>query len=195
MCDMVTKPTGRRRGRPRLPLRNDPERYLLAYFVAQCRLKKPGMSDREIALTLTAVRYGEIANEPEYVTNFVTSSGPVGFEYAVSIVHGDEESSEPRNESAFHARADDLARKARRKLNEDLGSDDGSWLLNMSNAWIVTLAGEPFDGAMRLASAFCLVEREIAFFYRVVQPIIQSRFDLGPVPHFTMPDFIPHEAA
>src|SRR5208337_343712 len=112
-CNMVTKPTGRPRGRPRLPLREDPERYLIAYYQAQCCLLGPGAS-RGVALSIAMVRYGELVNDPENVKTFTTASGPVVFHYSKGTVRGDEGSSHPRDSSAFHPRADDLARKARR---------------------------------------------------------------------------------
>jgi hypothetical protein len=38
---MVTKPTGRQRGRQPLALRDDPERYPIAYFVARLTVSSP----------------------------------------------------------------------------------------------------------------------------------------------------------
>ena len=140
---MVTKPTGRRRGRPRLPLRDDPERYWVARFLAQCELKGPGMTDRQIALAMTAVRYGEAVADSENVGNLATASGPVDFKYVKdSGLRGREDSKEPRNRSAFHPRADDLLRKARH-LRSSHDQDDCKWLVAMREAWVQTLSGSP----------------------------------------------------
>jgi hypothetical protein len=191
---MVTKPTGRRRGRPRLPLRNDPERYWVARFLAECELKRPGITDRKIALAMTAVRYGEAVDDFENVKNLTTASGPVDFKYVKDSIRGREDSKEPRNRSAFHRRADDLLRKARR-LWSSHDQGDCKWLVAMREAWVRTLSGSPEKFALQAASSLCLVAGEIPFFYRALQPIIHFRFHGGPVPGFSAPDFIPHSAA
>jgi hypothetical protein len=200
-CDMVTKPTGRRRGRPRLPLRDDPERYWVARFLAECELKGPGMTDRQIALAMTTVRYGEVVNDSENVKNLVTASAAVAFKYAKGdarypsdTVRGEEDRKQPRYRSAFHPRADDLLRKARR-LWSGHDADDCKWLVAMREAWVRTLSGFPEKFALQSASSLCLVAGEIPFFYRALQPIIHFRFHGGPVPSFSAPDFIPHDAA
>lgn len=63
---MVTKPTGGPEGRPRLPLRDDKDRYAIAYFAAQRRIAgKRNFSTRDIALELTKLRHGKVVNTPK----------------------------------------------------------------------------------------------------------------------------------
>lgn len=75
ICDMVTKPTGRARGRPPLPLREDPERHWIAHFYAACRLKPPEESDRTIALRTVAQRFGQTSVVSKTV-DLLLDSGP-----------------------------------------------------------------------------------------------------------------------
>lgn len=200
-CDMVTKPTGRRRGRPHLRLRDDPERYWIARFLAECDLKGPGMTDRGIALMMTAVRYGEVANDSENVKNLVTASGAVAFKYAKGdvrypsgTVRGEEDRKQPRYRSAFHPRADDLLRKARR-LWSGHDADDCKWLVVMREAWVQALSGPEFKASLLAASSLCLFAGETPFFHRVIGPIIEARFGLRPASGFTAPEFNPYDAA
>ena len=192
---MVSKPTGRPKGRPPLPLREDPERYWLSRYAAECLLS-PSVSDRGIAVMMTAVRFGELTYVSE-AAKLGNPEGVLGFRFASPDVRGRAggASESRRNSSAFHPRADDLARKARRLLNNDCGADDGRWFLAMTQAWIATLAVKAFKAAWLLASSRCFVAGEIAFFKRVMEPIIESRFQLGPEPRFSAPDFIPHDSA
>ncbi len=113
---MVSKPTGRPRGRPRLPLRDDPQRHWIARYVTECLLS-PGVSDRGIAVMMTAVRFGELCHVSD-AAKLGDPNGVLEFRYASRDVRGREggASESRRNSSALQPRADDLARKARRWL-------------------------------------------------------------------------------
>jgi hypothetical protein len=153
------------------------------------------MSDRGIALAMTAMRYGEVVDDPENLKNLATASGPVRFIFAHAKhqVRGTKGSKEPRDATAFHVRADDLARKARRVSGSN--EDDARWLLAMAEAWMASLAGKSLRDAWLYASSRCRVAGETAFFKKVLEPIIEYRFQLRlEEPCFSPPDFNPHDA-
>jgi hypothetical protein len=150
---------------------------------------------RGVALALAMVRYGELVDVPKNLANFAQSR-PAIFNYAKkSNVRGVEGSKEPRNTSAFHPRADDLERKARRLGVKGMDTDDGRWFAQMGNAWIAALGVNSLEAAKDLALRSCSAVGETPFFERVLNPIIESRFGRCPEPHFSIPDFIPHEPA
>jgi len=80
-------------------------------------------------------------------------------------------------------------------LSQHVGTDDGRWFVAMTQAWTATLAVKSLSAALLLASSRCFVAGENAFFKRVMEPIIESRFQLRPEPRFSAPDFIPHTSA
>ena len=186
--DMVSKPTGRPRGRPALPLQIDPERYWIALFYAGFRLRPPGASQREIALRWAALRYGVLALDAR--------TTKLSYVYANADVRGvlGRQSESRRNSSAFHPRVDDLQRKLRRILTAgDL--DDRTWLTSMTDAWECTFTGQSLEKSLDNASAYCMTVGELHFFERVLGPIIRHRFHGGPAPRFSVPDFISHDAS
>jgi hypothetical protein len=180
-----------------VPLSKDPECYWIARYVAECRLKAPGMSDRGIALTLTAVRFGQLVNEAANIEGFTTGSAGAWFEYGEKDVRGHRYAvkDKRRNSSAFHPRADDLARKARRLLQQTRSWEDTVWLANMAAAWAFALGGESLGMAYNRASIHCWKIGETRFFERVLRPIVEHRFGRGPAPAFSAPDFNPHPIA
>jgi hypothetical protein len=194
VCNMVTKPTGRDRNRPHRPLRKDPDCYWIARYVAECRIKGPGQTDRGIALAMTMVRRGALINDPENVAAF-QRGGTALFEADAYRGNQDAQNARRRNTSAFHPPADDLARKARRLLNQTSSWEDTVWLADMSAAWAFALGASSFDMAYNRASIHCWKISETRFFERVLRPIVEHRFDRGPAPAFTAPDFFPHASA
>jgi hypothetical protein len=185
---MVSKPTGCPKGRPRLLLGDDPERYFLTYYQANSLLereKKGGMSSRQLALTMVAARYGQIEYDPQIPPDSVK------FKYVKGHLLGSAGSDEPRNATAFHPRMDNLARKARQLFNYgSVETDDGKWFAHMTQAWVAALGCKPISAAYGLTLNSCMAISEVPFFHRALRPIIDSRFG-SPVPYFTLPDFNP----
>jgi hypothetical protein len=195
-CDMVSKPTGRPRGRPNLALRDDPDRYVVTYYYAWAVQPPPGMSARGIALSLGAVLPGEVVNTEENLENLTNWRGNVLFHLAPREQRrGEEGSKEPRNQSAFHPRADDLARKARKFAALPISSHDGSWFEKMTCAWMATQRGHDWTVSHAGARLCCDNIDEMPIFKRALEPIINFRFGRGPEPRFRLPDFIPHDPA
>jgi hypothetical protein len=156
---MVTKPTGRPRGRP--GLRYDPERYWLAFVAASISLgKKRGLSARKVALTLTSVRHGRPVEKSEnirallegrpfrvYATQYRLPADPNKPGWAPG--QPDRSEGGRGGKSVFHVRADDDARKILRL--KKLLTDDGNWFRTMAKAWRICLAGGDRADAESLA--------------------------------------------
>jgi len=189
--DMVSRPTGRPSGRPQVAVKDDPERYWITNFIAKCGLNRAaGLFERGIALTMVAVRFGELANRPDNVRNLLEVSRDALFLYA-SERRGRERDGAPRNVNAFWQRADDLCRKARRWKQLSLAGADGQWVGHMVNAWTLTLGGTTLYYALRWSGQACEQVGELGFHARVLAPIALSRFGSGPEPKFRVPEFIP----
>jgi hypothetical protein len=189
-CNMVTKPTGRPEGRPPKPLAEDDERYLAALLRAPALLpslaKQLGFSERGFALSLTAARRGTPVR--------VDEDGALVFALNPDERRrGAEGDKEPRNQSAFHPRADDLRRKAARLSTLD--GVEGAWFAQMALAWAFCFYASNHLYAFAGARAGCLNAYELPFFDRVMAPIINHRFGHGPKPNLRLPEFIPHDAA
>jgi hypothetical protein len=189
---MVTKRTGRDPWRPRLPLREDKERHALVYFTALRRIarKRSGASARFVALTMTQLRYGRPVESEENI-QAMRDGRPFEIVWMKTLEkqHGDEKGSKehPRNKSAFHAMADDFARKERRLGKLDGKTEDGRWFEAMAGAWMLCLDGNSpasFAMAARLATSV----NEFAYFEQKMAPMFIGRCNFLPVP-----DFLPHD--
>lgn len=163
----------RGRGRPRVPLRSDPDRYALALYHALRHA--PGNtknSDRDIsrfvawlAKSLTLNKEGTEFHWPEGVWPQVNKG---------------------TEEPAF-------AKTLRRKKPAE--PEEWEWLLHLSAAWHAALYGAPPvagsnapPGHLRdysTAQARCALAGEREWFGRVLGPIIDHRAKLGPHPLLT----------
>ncbi len=189
---MVTKATGRPRGRPKMALQDDPERYVLAWYEAVSRLNEhtPKFSRRGLALHIAMVWRGELVNNPENIEHWLKGSGPVAFQ--ATKRRGVEGSKDPRHATAFHPIADDIARKARALGCLDSTSGDGVWWIAMVNSWKVALA-EPDFILAQYPIVWCRLIGEYPFQQRVLARFVEARFGGRALPQFSLPDFIPHD--
>jgi len=189
---VVSKPTGQPKGRPPLALRDDPERYVATYLAAESHVH-PELSERGIAMAVTLAMRGEVVRSRENLS----LQDPRGLLFRLSPneqQRGAEgrAGENRRNASAFQPRADDLARKVRRLAALPIVSDDGRWFVNMKLAWVMALSGDARH-AFGAAAFACTAIGETEFFKRVLEPIMDHRLGGLPVPHFSLPDFIPHD--
>jgi hypothetical protein len=187
---MVTKPTGKREGRPRLPLRNDKDRYAIAYFAAQRRIAgKRNFSTRSIALALMQMQHGKVVVNTPGNIRAMHEGRPFKVWTGPGKYRGDEKGSaeHPRNKSVFHALADDFARKERKLGQLDAKTDDARWFLAMARAWMLCLDG---NGARSFAMAWRLAESvdQLSYFKREMAPIFMRRCIFLPAP-----EFFPHD--
>jgi hypothetical protein len=178
---MVTSYTKLQRARPCLPLRDDDDGYAIVHFAALRRiLKKRNTSTRFVALTLMQLRYGQIVNTPERPENIRAAREGRAFEVSMDekLQRGNEKDDggkeHARNKSAFHARADNLARKERKLGKLDGKTDDGRWFIAMVKAWMLCLDG---NGARSVAMARRLSASvgEEDYFKREMFPIFMRR--------------------
>jgi hypothetical protein len=109
-CDMVTKKPARPIRRPPLAPRDDPERYVLAFFLAQAsRLTRRGFSECETAVCVAAVTYDEIADWLPSAMRCATI-GPFRSSLRTRFFGG--------KKSVLQARGEGLARKVLRLTKE-----------------------------------------------------------------------------
>lgn len=189
----MTKKTGRlKRGRPRLPLRDDEDGYAIVHFAALRRIlkKRNNVSTRFVALTLMQLRHGQIVNTPEKPENIRAAREGRAFYVSmdVKLQRGNEKDEggkeHARNKCAFHARADNFACRERKLKKLDGKTDDGRWFNAMAKAWMLCLDG---NGARSVAMAKNLASSvgELDYFKQKMFPIFMRRC--------TDPEFIPHD--
>jgi hypothetical protein len=136
--------TKRPRGRPTLPLQEDPERHWLAYFCMALAVKPPEATDREIARRTMTLRFG--------VQIFDSKEVSLSRRY---IYVGKERGSQGRRTpKVFHHLADDLCRKRLRVL-DTASVGELEWLDAITQAWIWTVAapsrGQPVNECLERA--------------------------------------------
>ena len=195
---MVTKRTGRLRGRPPLPLREDPERFWVAQFCTAVAFRRPDEPERQVALKTVMLRHGALiptsAMEIAGGRLDVFDGEKRRYRYIGRPSADDGKTS--RNSTAFHPRADDLIRK-RRRILDSVNADDLEWLATMARAWAWAdrwpSRWRPFDQCFETASAYCAKAGEMAFFDTVLAPMLRHQFGIGLAPQFcATPEFIPN---
>jgi hypothetical protein len=207
MCNMVTKPTGRPRHRPRLPLREDQGRYPIAYFVARLTLISPRYvgTPHALAKFVMQAHYGII--DTVETRDAVSDALLGGREFKIGMMklrgrNDPMDSEQWRNRDSANSMAENFCKKVRkleRRLMdpsdaEDATSDqrDARWLALMSKAWriamgLYTYRGDPFAAAADLASK----AGEVDYFRNVMAPIFLANESAG----FHVPELIPKDAA
>ena len=183
---MVTKPTGGRPGRPPLALRDDPERYAIAYFAA--RLSRPlhlyAGTPTALAKIIMQSYHGivETAEKRAEVAEALLAGHDVRLE---TRKHrgGNKVDKQWRNLDWSNARADNWCKKVRKlekRLSNVIPSDaedatidqkDAQWLAMMMGAWrlaigVYSYRGDPFAGA----EWFAAQAGESDYFRRVIAP-------------------------
>jgi hypothetical protein len=208
ICDMVSKPTGRPRGRP-TGIARDPDRYLLSYLLAQrMRPSTAKLSERKLTVAIIAVSKGRrLDRRPLWAERGpsvkIIEGAPRGkkrpdhwilFEDDKNKHLGDVNGIRVRDESVFHAAADNLTRKLRKFLrrHDDLedGSEDSKWVLAMTNAWLRVLEGTN-KSAFVEAEFFVKSIGEEQYFKSQMAPIHFARAGRLPSPPLIVPDFSP----
>jgi len=174
---MVSKRTGKKIGRPRLRLCDDPDRYWLALFVALTWIARDrGLSSQKVALTLMAMRHGRFVLTPENLSA-LQQGLPIQIAYPANEFRG-RIGAEWREKSALHWRADIFLRKAR-KLERRLqalpvgSADDFHWFAILATAWRVAVGGQ--GDLLTAAARLCASIGEQAYFERVMAPFIKRR--------------------
>lgn len=191
----------RKRGRPSLVLREDPERYWLAYFCAALAFRPSQESERQIALKTVTLRHGALIPtvDKEIAGGLLHIFEGEKRRYVYTGRPSGEDKTTSRNTTAFHPRADDLIRK-RRRLLDSMNADDLEWLAAMARAWawavIWPTIGRPFSECLERTLVYCERAHELAFFDAQLAPMIRHQFGAGPAPQFrATAEFIPEESA
>jgi hypothetical protein len=143
---------------PGLPLRDNPERYIVTFFEAQlrlCALARAARGDRSIGF----LRMEDEAGDTKLDWRAISGHGGDG-ERLPSIPPGVEL----------------LAREARNLHDHDGSAPDARWFVKMTGAWAFTLAGANAEAAWNGARACAIEADEQAFFDRVLGPWITHRF-------------------
>jgi hypothetical protein len=188
---MVTKPTGRprgrprkngqpkpmgRRGRPRRPVSTDPNRYAFAIFELCIQdAKKRGISELAVVETLVGLAFGAVVPTSE---NLARAAGGVAHRvwmppYKLPPWRLKQDPSEPaecwRYGNAFRPWADDLRRNLRRLRK----GPDGAWLRAMTSALLLCCEGEihKIDEACAHAASV----GESAYFEEHLRPLMIER--------------------
>lgn len=178
---MVTPRTGRPRGRPRRPWREDPDRYLVALL--QALLRAPGRapgekppSEREVALTLTTLIEG-FEGDLKELKEALEDGGPLTPMWAAW-------GRDPENKSAEEPT---IAARIRTKLPhaDDLGGQ--RWLGWMTAAFWNSLFG-PDD--LPKIHALCLAAGEEDFLLNRLLPIFEYRHRRAPPTRFRLADLM-----
>jgi hypothetical protein len=172
---MISKRTGKKVGRPGLRLREDPDRYCLAFFVALTWIAHDrGLSAQKVAVTLMAMRHGEFVPSPENVSA-LEQGLPIQIAYPANKVRG-RAGKEWRERSTFHWRADLFLRKARkleRRLQASPEGSDFHWFAMLATAWRVAVGGH--GDLLNVAAQLCESIGEQAYFERAIAPFIKRR--------------------
>jgi hypothetical protein len=169
---MVTKATGRPRGRPPLALRDDPERYPIAHFVARLTVSSPRYAGPPHALAKIIMQAHHGIIDTAETRDAVSDALLGGRDFRISMkkLGGRNDANNKdqwRDRDSANAMADNFCNKVRklgRKLidptdAEDATSDqkDAYWLALMSTAWrlaigVYTYRGDPSAESARLAA-------------------------------------------
>jgi hypothetical protein len=172
---MVSKRTGKKVGRPGLRLRDDPDRYWLALFVALSWIARDrGLSAQKVAVTLMAMRHGKFVLSPENVSA-LEQGLPIQIAYPANEFRG-RAGKEWRERSPLHWRADLFLRKARkleRRLQASPEGSDFHWFAILAIAWRVALGGH--GDLLSVAAQLCASIGEQAYFQRAIAPFIKRR--------------------
>jgi hypothetical protein len=169
---MVTKSTGRPRGRPRksvaspavrpahspsMPLANDPDRWALAFVERGIRAgTAQGISELRIIDTFVSLKRGGLLRTPDNLERFRS-----GRPFRVwtpplrlppwRVKQGLSDRCESwRYKNAFRPYVDDFRSKLRRYRKRD---DDARRLRTMADIWEICLRGNRVDKARRLAAS------------------------------------------
>jgi hypothetical protein len=161
---MVTKPTGRPRGRPRktlvrvempkrprgrphMPVSKDPKRQAYAIYKAGVeRAAEAGISEQRVAETFVGIAFGRfvpVASNYEALLRgervcFQLIYDPKAVPARKRWSRLNDESADWRNRNAFRPHADDLRRRVRHI--EKRGGADREWLRKMVRIWRICLS-------------------------------------------------------
>jgi hypothetical protein len=185
---MVTKRTGKPRGRPTWDLRKDRDRYLIAAFWATQVHESQFNSNqratrRSVAMLFAAIERGELEASEGNRTTVLQGSGKLAFGASVTRAQNDAGS------NPIQARADDIRRKAERALRED-----ADWTERMATAFHAAFYYPSESSAKLAAFSVCAKITETEFFGKSLVPFIEGRFDPLKAVVFTLPDFMPNKS-
>jgi hypothetical protein len=182
---MATKPSRRREpGRPQTSLREDPDRYQIAYYIAR-RMAFPVESETALARHIMQVHYGDIGSrdEAEAFASAILEGQTVRLDPKTrDRLRGrdnPQEYKDWRNRDWANARADNFARKCRaieEKLTRNPALDaadpesDLYWSIRMVNAWYVVLKPWAHPDPLAVARHFAAQVGETEYFEREMGP-------------------------
>lgn len=166
----VEKPASSR-GRPRLPLRRDPERHRLAILSAHVEIGKlSGVSEGRVLTTFAAFMFGHPIQTPENLSNMERTGT-----YLVGMprwLRGGVSSSW-RGRNSFRPLADNWRRKLSRIRAMPSTDPDWKWLRAMTLAWRTCLWGEIRHA--RQAEFLAASVGETEFFDAKMRPVLEER--------------------
>jgi hypothetical protein len=198
---MVTKP---KRGRPKgttKPLREDPGRYVIAYYIARMNLFAPQPHPVVLARTLMQIHYAEIDDPEEFAAALADDRRVRVNMQSERRGRDDPEQEYWYDQDAANARAHNFLIKVRaleKKLRNVVPSDaegatsdqrDRFWLSLMVETWRLALtvetwqcAGDDFwgrsekvrAGLSELARANAAKARELAYFKKEIERRFQK---------------------
>jgi len=154
----MTKPTGKPRGRPKVSLQDDPDRYRLAFMLAVER--SPDVKSSRAAADNLAVLRLERFSTAEVEQH--RRPGRVDFDESVRTVGTD-------------AEADRLRKKLHRHR---LNPDDDLYLFHLASALIASIGAPTYADAWDDALASCQMVGQENWFIHALAPHIKARFGL-----------------
>ena len=182
----LTKPSRRpQRGRPLWSLREDPDRYLIAYYVGRT-LAFPFESPTRLARDLAQIHHCEIGSGEE-AKRFVAAlleGRPIHLKAKPGSRRGldDPEDARWRDRDWANAREEELLRKLRRwdkrlRQSGPAADDPGSdlfWLIRMATAWQIVLDRSAYTyrgpDPLTVAARFAAEVGETEYFDQFMKP-------------------------
>ena len=185
---MVTKPTGggRPKGTTKL-LRQDPERYVVAYFIARMNLFAPRPEPVKLARTLMQIHHAQI-DDPREFAAALADDRRVHAHMRRGKGRDDPDAESWRDRDAANAYAGDFLIKVRaldKKLRDVVPSNaegatghqrDAHWLALMIETWRLAIGVYWASGDVRAAARDLACRAgESAYFERMIEPLFQHR--------------------
>jgi hypothetical protein len=188
---MVTKRTGRPRGRPDWDLLLDRDRYLIAAFWATLIHDNQLKGDQKVtrhavAMLYAAIKRGELTDSADNLATLNRGEGKLKFRTSITRVQFDEHAGVKANDIKTYA--DNLRRKAERAMK----SNRYEWLEALTAAFALAFYHPDREYALIFARLNCLAVSEMAFFEQSLKPFIVGRFDPAKRVFFGLPDFMPN---
>jgi len=193
---MTTPRQGRRRelGRPKWSLRDDPDRYRIAYFMAR-QMAFPVKSPTALARVIMQAHHCEIGSRDDALAlasalleGRAINLQPKTYERKG---HGDPDAKSWRDQDSANAWAADFMKKYRRAEDRLMPNpsavdaaaadptSDLSWLIRMVNAWFIIHRPDSHPDPLAAARHFAAAAGEADYFETEMKPYFFRVFKLN----------------